>query len=1033
MALAALKTMAAESLRLNFPRLEVLANRFVCCAPNFAENFIFLISPDTSKNSHATAMHGGQGTFLSSLAALSILTLTSHHQAHHSHSTLILHHSRPAARLVPAPKRHSLSSREHGTRVHVQNLFGNMPVRVKQRALTSDGRGQEKMWDRLSHKLVALILAWGTPVTLVLRNLEGVKKLLVRGRGDPRPIHPGIDSVPSSFDISIVRSVLSQAGCVEPSDWSKWIETSVITPSINIHGAISLQPAPSKRVQFISIGIHLVDPNPNKFLYDEINQHFAASDFGKEEDNSELEDSPRKKKGKRLSQSGVIVKRPREVGKGADRWPMFAIRIDLLSTPKERWKCDLESERECALLGISIALEGMITRFLNDHHFRPHKKRSRLHNKPDDGPPLPSRIDSSTAGSQHARDGIHTLISTDVVSLVENHEPATDPSGTERSNHVTENKKTYVASARGDFPSRPMQSQKSSRQDLYFEHGFSTWSRIKSGKRENLDELLSQKITKGRKKEHLRDVGAEVDLMAPKSPPNRAIVSGTESISQAADQDDPHETSFTFDDRKAMAISEGSTSLHDDSVAPNESENDDTLEDTIQWTNPITGATTVLSARTGLEVRRPWRQPSKTSQTSNRRIDKPRLTHRLSDPFGNLKEGSWVSGLLKNWNNPVFKPCEESIPLLSFEELNSAVSSLQQGRFRPCSDSNIQKAFSESSSLLTAKLSKDALSHSTYIAQVDRKYLLVCMDVRGEKGALEENRVDSQRFLVLIDQHAADERIRVEGLLADLCRGPNPETSTAPTAVHPQSAIATIILSKPITFTVRHSEHSLFTAYAFHFADWGILYGLEARAERENPGIVQPKGSQLTVIALPQAIAERCRADSKILIDLLRTEAWKCKDAGLGPKTLADHSLCSLSPSRKITCGESGDQQDQLSPNWLRRVRNCPQGILDMINSRACRSAIMFNDALTEEECKLLLGKLAKCAFPFQCAHGRPSMVPLVRVGEGDGDGLGIARRLFKSGEDEGRRDIEKDFRRAWRTWMDERKREGEEEGIPNG
>jgi DNA mismatch repair protein MLH3 len=43
--------------------------------------------------------------------------------------------------------------------------------------------------------------------------------------------------------------------------------------------------------------------------------------------------------------------------------------------------------------------------------------------------------------------------------------------------------------------------------------------------------------------------------------------------------------------------------------------------------------------------------------------------------------------------------------------------------------------------------------------------------------------------------------------------------------------------------------------------------------------------------------------------------------------------------------------------------------------------AIMFNDPLTTEECLDLVRRLAACAFPFQCAHGRPSMVPLVHLG----------------------------------------------------
>ena len=29
-------------------------------------------------------------------------------------------------------------------------------------------------------------------------------------------------------------------------------------------------------------------------------------------------------------------------------------------------------------------------------------------------------------------------------------------------------------------------------------------------------------------------------------------------------------------------------------------------------------------------------------------------------------------------------------------------------------------------------------------------------------------------------------------------------------------------------------------------------------------------------------------------------------------------------------------------------------------------------------ECRALIGRLGKCGFPFQCAHGRPSLIPIV-------------------------------------------------------
>jgi DNA mismatch repair protein MLH3 len=42
--------------------------------------------------------------------------------------------------------------------------------------------------------------------------------------------------------------------------------------------------------------------------------------------------------------------------------------------------------------------------------------------------------------------------------------------------------------------------------------------------------------------------------------------------------------------------------------------------------------------------------------------------------------------------------------------------------------------------------------------------------------------------------------------------------------------------------------------------------------------------------------------------------------------------------------------------------------------------AIMFSDELSNDQCKALISRLANCAFPFQCAHGRPSMIPLLNL-----------------------------------------------------
>ena len=42
--------------------------------------------------------------------------------------------------------------------------------------------------------------------------------------------------------------------------------------------------------------------------------------------------------------------------------------------------------------------------------------------------------------------------------------------------------------------------------------------------------------------------------------------------------------------------------------------------------------------------------------------------------------------------------------------------------------------------------------------------------------------------------------------------------------------------------------------------------------------------------------------------------------------------------------------------------------------------AIKFGDALTHKECRNLITSLLSCQLPFQCAHGRPSVVPVVNL-----------------------------------------------------
>lgn len=57
-----------------------------------------------------------------------------------------------------------------------------------------------------------------------------------------------------------------------------------------------------------------------------------------------------------------------------------------------------------------------------------------------------------------------------------------------------------------------------------------------------------------------------------------------------------------------------------------------------------------------------------------------------------------------------------------------------------------------------------------------------------------------------------------------------------------------------------------------------------------------------------------------------------------------------------------------------------PPAVLRVLASKACRRAVMFGNVLTLPQSQAILDQLATCDLPFQCAHGRPTIAPLLRL-----------------------------------------------------
>ncbi|KAL4940403.1 hypothetical protein BDV06DRAFT_20366 [Aspergillus oleicola] len=786
----------------------------------------------TSKFHLESPIPGRKGCFLASLSSLALLTITSHHSHHTSTNTVIFHHSSPVARLIPAPSHHRLRFSGHGTRVTVNDLFGNMPVRVKSRALALQKPEEvDRQWDDLRYLSTALMAANDGLQKLVVSDADKVRKLTIRPRQASR------DN--GELDLTRFNSILSQAGLIETGSPREWHAVSATVPQLTIHAALSLVPSPSKKVQFVSFGADPVfSQNRANALYSEVNRLFSLSDFGTTEYLSARLFPSLDGEGRRSGPAAV------------NKWPMFYIRIESGTiVPSDREELP-ESDR--SLQRILDILTLMINVFLKQHRMRPRgEKRQR------------------EASVQEAETQVR---STTTASRKSTTAPGTEFSG----------KHFRLPSF-----SRPGVSDQ-----------FGNWSRVKSANSHSNGPTQQEKIDSFQEPMGVSTPGGDAQAA---TPPTTTV-----------------EQQSIFNTTAGDATPE--IVANDASVNRQTQDEGDAV---IPWVDPHTGARHWINSRTGQSVNV---RPSAASALAGRPRTSGSMFNRVLDlrrPASTTSEGQsqWLDNLLDKWQSPVFGRSERPISALDTDQEYEASANISSPNFhKQCGLNSFEV------SKYRGRLRKRDLATAKVIGQVDCKFILVEMGSQNGASAL-----------VLIDQHAADERCRVEALSQELFSS---------------SKIVQTTEVDPLIVDVPGHETSLFRRQADFFRSWGIGYTIEQTTRSDK--------ATVSVSMLPTLIAERCRTEPDQLITLLRGEVWKRAEEGNGrPRT----------PVLKNTGNGEG---------WVGRLAGCPQGILDMLNSRACRTAIMFNDILSLDDCRSLVSRLAGCVFPFQCAHGRPSMVPLV-------------------------------------------------------
>ncbi|KAI7903915.1 uncharacterized protein BX663DRAFT_505679 [Cokeromyces recurvatus] len=235
-----------------------------------------------------------------------------------------------------------------------------------------------------------------------------------------------------------------------------------------------------------------------------------------------------------------------------------------------------------------------------------------------------------------------------------------------------------------------------------------------------------------------------------------------------------------------------------------------------------------------------------------------------------------------------------------------------------------RKVFSHSTCIdIPYKLTKHDLHHIQVLGQIDKKFIAV--------------KLLNTQHLIIFDQHAADERIKLE-------------------EIYENFEIVTLEPVIQLDFDLNEIQWLMSDHVLNYFKIWGIhiiIDDLQSSSETvllsQSRFFAKPdnhqkiKSNQVYITRLPRAIIDKCITNHHILKDIIR-----------------DHLYWIM------------EQTDEILT-----ARTCPKGITEILKSKACRNAIMFNDELSLEQCKTIIQKLSACNFPFQCAHGRPSAIPI--------------------------------------------------------
>ncbi|KAJ2731685.1 DNA mismatch repair protein [Coemansia sp. BCRC 34962] len=214
-------------------------------------------------------------------------------------------------------------------------------------------------------------------------------------------------------------------------------------------------------------------------------------------------------------------------------------------------------------------------------------------------------------------------------------------------------------------------------------------------------------------------------------------------------------------------------------------------------------------------------------------------------------------------------------------------------------------------------------------------------------------------WLVGIDQHAADERIRLEeyynSLNDALCQCARLAPNCSPSVA---DGVSVLVPPVPVLLT----EH-----------DMDAILGMTGRFKRLGIQIVSPaleicdSPISLLIVCAPTVLLPRLRDGSERAGQFAKDLLLSIAGWHVGPC----HTPTESPPHQ--TAVPYGPAESGSSSGWPALV-DLPGVILEALKDIACRGAVRFGDPLSAAECQSIVARLASCQFPEFCAHGRQAL-----------------------------------------------------------